>query len=50
MMISFFSMTKEGKGAHLDVVPLVVITTLSEEAVMNHVVDIQLVEQRVAIL
>lgn len=43
-------MTKEGKGAHLDVVPLVVITTLSEEAVMNHVVDIQLVEQRVAIL
>lgn len=26
----FFSMTKEDKGSHLDVVPLVVITTLSE--------------------
>lgn len=30
IMVSFLSMSKEDKRAHLDVVPLVVITTLSE--------------------
>lgn len=49
-MVSLFSIIKERGKAHLDVVPLVVITTLSEEAMMNHVVNIQLIKQRVTIL
>lgn len=37
-------------GKVLDVVPLVVVAGLAEEAVMNHIVDIELVQERVAIL
>lgn len=34
----------------LDVVALVVVATLAEEAMVHHLVDIQLVEERIAIL
>lgn len=37
-------------GKVLDVVPLVVVAGLAEEAVMDHIVDIELVQERVAIL
>lgn len=37
-------------GEVLDVVPLVVVAGLAEEAVMDYVVNIELVQERVAIL
>lgn len=37
-------------GEVLDIVPLVIVAGLAEEAVMDHIVDIELVQERVAIL
>lgn len=37
-------------GEVLDIVAAVVMTTLSEEPVVNHAMNVQLVKQRVAIL
>ena len=35
---------------HLDVVSLMIVATLSKQAVMHYVVDVQLIEKRVAVL
>lgn len=36
--------------SYLDVVSLVVVATFTEESVVNNTVDVELVEQRIAIL
>ena len=36
--------------ADLDVVPLVVVAALPEEAVVHDVVDVELIEQRITVL
>ena len=37
-------------GAYLDIVALMVVATLSEEAVMNDAVNVQLIQKRVSVL
>jgi hypothetical protein len=36
--------------AYLDVVPLVVVTTFTEEPVVHNTVDVELIQQRVTVL
>lgn len=37
-------------GAYLDIVSLVVVTTFAEEPVVNDTVDVELIEERIAVL
>lgn len=42
--------TTAWNGTDLDIISLVIVATLPEKTVVDHIVDIQLIEQRVTVL
>lgn len=42
--------TRERGKTNLDIVPLMVVATLTEQPMVHHIVDVQLVQQRVTVL